>query len=110
MQHELFSDGIGEITISGSIVRVDLMSLSATERDADNNPKSILQQRIIFSVEGFANSAELMMKALQGLIDSGVVRQTPQQSGGMQQQPSDSQGSRPDKLAALRMKSSPNFS
>jgi hypothetical protein len=71
---ELYSDGVGEITVSGSIVRVDLVSLSPTERDENNNPKTVLRQRLIFSVEGFANSVEVMQKALQGLAEAGVVR------------------------------------
>jgi hypothetical protein len=76
MHPEIFSDGIGEITVSGTIVRVDLMSLSPTERDGNNTPKSVLRQRVIFSVEGFANSVDVMQKALQGLVDAGVVRRT----------------------------------
>jgi hypothetical protein len=71
---ELYSDGVGEVTVGGSIVRVDLVSLSPTERDENNNPKSVLRQRLIFSVEGFANSVDVMQKALQGLTDAGVVR------------------------------------
>jgi hypothetical protein len=66
MQTGLYSDGIGEITINGSIARVDLVSLSATERDANNNPKSVLRQRIIFSVEVFANSVEIIQQAFRG--------------------------------------------
>ncbi|MBW6397556.1 hypothetical protein KPL78_06845 [Roseomonas sp. HJA6] len=76
MHPEIFSDGIGEITVSGSIVRVDLTSLSPTERNPDNTPRAVLRQRVIFSVEGFANSVDVMQKALQGLIDAGVIRRT----------------------------------
>ena len=78
---ELYSDGVGEITVSGSVVRVDLVSLSPTERDANNNPKSTFRQRLIFSVEGFANSVEVMQKALQGLVDAGVIQRTRPQAG-----------------------------
>jgi hypothetical protein len=74
MIREFYSDGVGEITVSGSIVRVDLVSLSPTERDQNNNPKSVLRQRLIFSVEGFANSVDVMQNALQSLVDAGVVR------------------------------------
>ena len=74
MHAELYSDGIGEITVSGTIVRVDLVSLSPTEHDANNKPKPVLRQRLIFSVEGFANSVEVMQKALQGLVDAGAVK------------------------------------
>jgi hypothetical protein len=74
MHSELYSDGVGEITVSGTIVRVDLVSLSPTDRDANNNPKAVFKQRLIFSVEAFANSVEVMQKAMQGLIDAGAVK------------------------------------
>src|ERR1700758_680000 len=66
MQTELYSDGIGEITINGSIARVDLVSLSATERDANHNPKSVFRQHIIFSAEAFANSVEIIPAGVSG--------------------------------------------
>ena len=73
MHDELYADGVGEITVGGTVVRVDLVSLSPTERDASNAPKSVFRQRLIFSIEGFANAADLMQKTLQGLVDSGAV-------------------------------------
>jgi len=73
MHDELYADGVGEITVGGTVVRVDLVSLSPTERDASNVPKSVFRQRLIFSVEGFANAVDLMQKALQGLVESGAV-------------------------------------
>lgn len=74
MSSELYADGIGEITITGTIVRIDLMSLSATERDASNNPKPVFRQRIIMPVDAFANAVDLMQKALAGLVEAGAVR------------------------------------
>lgn len=74
MQDELYADGIGEITVSGTIVRIDLVSLSHTERDATGAPRPVFRQRIIMSVDGFANSVDLMQKALQGLVDGGAIR------------------------------------
>ena len=73
MHNEIYSDGIGEITVSGSVVRIDLVSLSPTERDASNNPKRVFCQRIVMPLESFAGSAELMQQALQGLIQSGAI-------------------------------------
>src|SRR6476469_9717086 len=73
MHDELYADGVGEVTVGGTVVRVDLVSLSPTERDASNAPKSVIRQRLIFSVEGFANAVDLMQKALQGLVESGAV-------------------------------------
>jgi hypothetical protein len=77
MHDELFTDGVDEITVSGTIVRVDLISLSPTERDANNVPKKVFRQRLIFSVEAFANSVEVMQNALQGLVDAGVIKRSP---------------------------------
>jgi hypothetical protein len=74
MHSEVYTDGIEEITVGGAIVRVDLVSLSPTERDANNAPKKVFCQRLIFSVEAFANSVEVMQNALQGLVDAGVVK------------------------------------
>jgi hypothetical protein len=77
MKHrELVSDGIGQITVTGGVVRVDLVSLSPTERDANNNPKPTFRQRLIFSLEGFVNSTEAMQRILQGLFDAGVIKRT----------------------------------
>jgi hypothetical protein len=74
MHAELFTDGVEEITVGGSVVRVDLVSLSPTERDANNAPKRVFSQRLIFSLESFANSVDVMQNALQGLVDAGVVK------------------------------------
>jgi hypothetical protein len=74
MHSEIYTDGIDEITVGGSIVRVDIVSLSPTERDANNAPKKVFRQRLIFPIEAFANSVEVMQNALQGLVDAGVVK------------------------------------
>jgi|SRR6476659_1594764 len=74
---ELYTDGVGQITVSGGIVRVDLVSLSPSERDENNNPKPTFRQRLIFPLQGFAKSVELMQKALQGLVDAGVIQSGP---------------------------------
>jgi len=80
MHPEVYTDGIDEITVGGSIVRVDLVSLSPTERDANNMPKKVFRERLIFSIEAFANSVEVMQNALQGLVDAGVVKRSPASS------------------------------
>lgn len=76
MHDEVYTDGIEEITVSGTIVRIDLVSLSPTERDASNLPKKVFRQRLIFSAEAFANSVDVMQNALQGLVEAGVIKRT----------------------------------
>lgn len=74
MQDELYADGIGEITVTGSIVRINLVSLSATDKDDNNNPISAFRQRVIMPIDAFANAVDLMQKALSGLVEAGAVR------------------------------------
>jgi len=74
MADELYSDGIGEITVTGTIVRIDLVSLSPSERDSKGNPKPVFRQRIVMPIDAFANSVDIMDKALAGLVEAGAVR------------------------------------
>lgn len=74
MHDEIYADGVGEITVTGSIVRINLMSLSVSERDEHNNPKAAFRQRIIMPVDAFANTVELMQQAFAGLVNSGAIR------------------------------------
>jgi hypothetical protein len=82
MHNELYTDGVSEVTISGSVVRVDLVSLSPFEHDANNVPKKVFQQRLIFSVEAFANSVEVLQKALQGLVQAGAIKRVQRATNG----------------------------
>jgi hypothetical protein len=96
MQDEVYSDGVSEITITGSMVRIDLMSLSPAERDAANNPKPVFRQRIVMPVDAFANSVELMQRVVKGLIEAGAIKQN---------------AASPSDAAAIRTRNfSPNFS
>jgi len=83
MQEEIFADAIGEIHVTNNVVRIDFVSLSPTERDSNNNPKAVFRQRIVMPLEAFANSAELIRRAMDGLIKSGAIKQqTPTTQAG----------------------------
>lgn len=74
MQGELYADAIGEITVTGTVVRLDLVSLSATMRDDMGQPVPEHRQRVVMSLEGFANSFDVLQKAMNGLIEAGAIR------------------------------------
>jgi hypothetical protein len=96
---EIFTDGISEITVTGPTVRIDLFSLSPTERDINNNPKPVLRQRLIMTLEGFMNAHELMERVAGELVQSGAVRRRPPEAA--QTPTANPAGSRP--------RGSPNF-
>jgi hypothetical protein len=56
---EVFADGMGEITLSAGMVRIDLVSLSASKKDAEGRPELEFRQRLIMPPDGFLRSLEL---------------------------------------------------
>jgi hypothetical protein len=73
MVDEVFADGLGEITITGSTVRLDLVSLSTTDKNADGTSQLCFKQRIIMPVDAFMNAFDLMQKVAKELVDKGSV-------------------------------------
>lgn len=95
MTQEIFADAVGEVSLTGSVVRVDLVSLSATERDANNKPQRVFRQRIVMPIEGFLQSYALMSQVVQQLEKSGVIKKA--------------EGKPERAAAAIAKPSSPNF-
>ena len=58
MEHQTFADGIGRITIIDGIVRLDLISHSATETDAAGKPKPVFAHRIVMGVDQFLRASQ----------------------------------------------------
>lgn len=52
MEHT-FTDGIGSIAVGDNVVRIDFVSLSATEKDAEGNPIPVFRQRVVMPIQGF---------------------------------------------------------
>jgi hypothetical protein len=94
MSDELFADGVGEIALTGAVIRLDLVSLSPTERDENKKPKPVFRQRVVMPVEGFVQSFALMAQVMQQLEKNGVIKKAPPKG---------------DKPAAEVKVSSPNF-
>ncbi|HKQ44875.1 MAG TPA: hypothetical protein VJS47_05720 [Rhizomicrobium sp.] len=64
---QLFSDGVGQITVIGGAVRLDFVTYSATEKDAKGQPAAVFAQRVIMSLDGFMNSAAKIQEAAQAI-------------------------------------------
>lgn len=77
MNPELFADRIGEIALTGPLARIDLVSLSVTDRDAEGKPKNEFRQRVVMPVEGFVQSYALMTQVMQQLEKMGLISRTP---------------------------------
>ena len=71
---DIFADGIGEITLSGGMVRMDLVSLVGSQKDSENKPKLEFSQRIVMPPDGFLRSFSAMENLVNQLIESGLVK------------------------------------
>jgi len=74
MSGELYSEGIGEVAITGQVVRLDLLTLALDERDDKGQPKLVLRKRVVMPIDGFLRSFAVMSQAMQELEKRGVVR------------------------------------
>ncbi len=71
---EIFADGIGEIVLSGGMVRMDLVALTGSQRDKDEKPKLEFRQRVVMPPDGFLRSFSAMEDLVRQLVDAGLVK------------------------------------
>lgn len=69
-----FADGIGEITLSGGMVRMDLVTLVGSQNNPENKPRLELSRRIVMPPDGFLRSFSAMENLVKQLIDAGLVK------------------------------------
>ena len=68
MDQEIFSDGVGQVTVIGGAVRLDFVSYSPVEKDARGQPAAVFRQRVVMSLDGFLQSAAKIQEAAQAVL------------------------------------------
>lgn len=71
---EIFADGIGEIVLSGGMVRMDLVVLAGSQRDSADKPRMEVRRRIIMPPDGFLRSFSAMEDLVRQLVEAGLVK------------------------------------
>ena len=71
---DVYAYGIGEITLTGGMVRIDLVSLSAREKDSEGRPKLEFRKRVVLPPEGFLRSFSAMEDLVKQLVDAGLIK------------------------------------
>jgi hypothetical protein len=69
-----FIDSIGHVRISGGIVRVDLMTQSATETDDKGDPVLQLADQLVMSPNGFLRLYGSLNNAIQKMQEDGILK------------------------------------
>lgn len=77
MANDIFCDGVGRVTVTGPLVRMDLVSLSTTEKDAQGRPTQMPQGRLVMPVEAFLRTAAAMQQTIQQMVKAGVLTARP---------------------------------
>ena len=80
---EVFADTIGEISLTGGMVRMDLVSLIGSQSSEDNKPRLAQKCRIVMPPEGFLRSFSAMENLVKQLIEAGLIRQNQQNEPGV---------------------------
>jgi hypothetical protein len=81
MEEQVYADDVGTITVSGPIVRFDLMIQSASEKDGQGKPKLVVQQRVIMPIDAFLRAAQKMQGSVQDMVKKGVIQRAPKSAG-----------------------------
>lgn len=68
-----FSDGIGSIAIGDNVVRIDFVSLSATEKDAEGNAIPVFRRRVIMPIQGFLKLFDHFEQTHQQMQKAGLI-------------------------------------
>ena len=84
MNDQVFADDVGDIIVSGAIVRFDLLIHSTTEKDTGGKPKLVVQQRVIMPIDAFLRAASRMQGSVQDLLKKGVITRAPKDAAGSQ--------------------------
>lgn len=72
MEKELFVDGFGNIIVTGTMVRIDLVAL--VEPGADGKePRFEHRQRLVMPLDGFLRSFGMAESVVKKMVDAGVV-------------------------------------
>ena len=81
MNDEVFADRFGDISVTGSTIRIDLVSQSPTERDEAGQPRLRFRQRVVLPIEGFLRSHEMMQRMMEVLVQQGIVQRSEPSAG-----------------------------
>ena len=83
--HDLFIDRVGNIVVTGSVVRIDLMVVDPTSvptATGEQGMKFELRNRLIIPMEGFVRSFSALESVIKKMVEAGVVNVQPPAVGG----------------------------
>lgn len=81
MNEEFFTDGFANVAVTGTVVRIDLMSMAG--QDKDGKPRFEVKKRMVMPLDAFLRSYTMSEDIVNKLIKAGVVgKRTPDAPAG----------------------------
>jgi len=81
MSQEFYTDGFANIAVTGTVVRIDLMSMTGVDRDT-NRPRMEVKSRMVMPLDAFLRSYQMSEDIVNKLLKAGVVnKRTPSEPG-----------------------------
>lgn len=77
MIQDIYADGIGNVHVTGNMVRFDLVTLQPNLKSDNGQPVYNMNQRIILPLEAFIQGFLLQDNVMKKLIEAGIVNMQP---------------------------------
>lgn len=72
MDKELYIDGFGNIMVTGTMVRIDLVALVEPGGEG-KQPRFEQRQRLVLPLDGFLRSFGMAESVVKKMVDAGIV-------------------------------------
>lgn len=72
MEKELYVDGFGNIMVTGTVVRIDMVSMVEPAGEG-SQPRFEHRQRVVMPLDGFLRSFGMAEGVVKKMVDAGVV-------------------------------------
>ena len=77
--NQTFADTIGSITVTGNLVRIDFVSMAATQpADAKAQRRFEVTERVVLPLDGFLRGMGAQQDIINKMLEAGILKSKPQ--------------------------------
>ena len=81
MEPELYADTIGEVSLHGGVVRIDLVALQPGADANAEKPDMSFRKRLVMPVDGFVRAFSAMERLMAQMEERGMVSRVAADNG-----------------------------